>query len=284
MEHPAIIDELVALIRQAGSRLSLPVIERLCIPPPRPEQTKGGEFLAVGLAGGHIGLAYTLLDGALEVLRKDTWTSRTQGCRPDELIATLDLADAAERVLAMGVINAVTRLLFDAAGYRPPPARGSLAGMAIVPGDHFGMVGYFPSLVDEIRARGIRLTVVELDPALVEESRDFRVTLDPAGLAACNKVLCTSTVLLNNSLDEILMHTSRAFVAILGPTAGVLPDPLFQRGIDVVAGVAVEHPAEFWARCAVAEKWGDTARKYRIFRNGYPGFEAILRAAVENTT
>ena len=52
------------------------------------------------------------------------------------------------------------------------------------------------------------------------EGGNAAVSLDPARLRPCNKVLCTSTTILNNSLDEILSYCApQAFVSIIGPTA-----------------------------------------------------------------
>ena len=72
------------------------------------------------------------------------------------------------------------------------------------------MVGFFPPLVKQVTACGARLTVVELRAELAGKRAGFRVTLDPRELRGCDKVLTTSTVLLNDTLDEILSHCVRA--------------------------------------------------------------------------
>ena len=41
---------------------------------------------------------------------------------------------------------------------------------------------------------------------LLEKYPGLPITLDPSELSTCNKVLCTSTTVLNNSLDNILSH------------------------------------------------------------------------------
>jgi len=81
-------------------------------------------------------------------------------------------------------------------------------------------------------------------------------------LSKCNKILCTSTTILNNSLDEILAHCSPdAFISIIGPTAGYFPDPLFARGVDVVGGRVVKNGALFLQLIAEGKRWGDATRK-----------------------
>jgi uncharacterized protein (DUF4213/DUF364 family) len=63
---------------------------------------------------------------------------------------------------------------------------------------------------------------------LIQKYPELPVTLDVTELSTCNKILCTSTTILNNSLEEILNHCAPdALVSIIGPTAGYFPDPLF---------------------------------------------------------
>ena len=59
-------------------------------------------------------------------------------------------------------MNALTRELFDRAGFVPPAATDSIGGLDPRPGEHIGMVGFFPPLVKQVTACGARLTVLEL--------------------------------------------------------------------------------------------------------------------------
>jgi uncharacterized protein (DUF4213/DUF364 family) len=106
----------------------------------------------------------------------------------------------------------------------------------------------------------------------------FRVTLDPAGLGDCNKVVSTASTLLNNSIDEILAAASGAEeLAIIGPTAGFFPDPLFKRGVTAIGGSEVIDAALALQRLKADERVGDAGRKFVIMARDYPGIESILR-------
>jgi uncharacterized protein (DUF4213/DUF364 family) len=97
-------------------------------------------------------------------------------------------------------------------------------------------------------------------------------TTDASRLRTCNKILCTSTTVLNNSLDEILAHCSpEAFVSIIGPTAGYFPDPLFARGVDVVGGRVVRDGALFLRLLADRRPWGDATQKICFQKKTYRG-------------
>jgi uncharacterized protein (DUF4213/DUF364 family) len=65
-------------------------------------------------------------------------------------------------------------------------------------------------------------------------------------------------------------------VAVVGPGAGCLPDPLFERGATVVGGTRIVDPAAFLAALRSGERWGASARKYVLRRSDHPGFEALL--------
>ena len=152
----------------------------------------------------------------------------------------------------------------------------SIAGLDPQPGEHIGMVGFFPPLVKPVTEHGARLTVLELRADLAGSHPGFEVTLDPAALQACDKVLMTSTVLLNDTLDAVLAHCSRAHVfAMIGPGASCLPDALFARGVTLMGGVWIEQPDAFKMALAAGMPWGPHVRKFALERGDYPGVDAL---------
>jgi uncharacterized protein (DUF4213/DUF364 family) len=106
------------------------------------------------------------------------------------------------------------------------------------------------------------VVVIEKNDRLIQEFPDLPITLDPRNLNTCNKILCTSTTILNNTLDEILAYCSPdAFVSIIGPTAGYFPDPLFARGVDVVGGRVVKDGTQFLQLLAQRKRWGEATQR-----------------------
>ena len=72
----------------------------------------------------------------------------------------------------------------------------------------------------------------------------------------------TSTVLLNDSLDAMLAHCRGArAVAMVGPGAGCLPQPLFDRGITALGGTWVEDGQALAAALRSGAPWSGFARK-----------------------
>jgi uncharacterized protein (DUF4213/DUF364 family) len=125
------------------------------------------------------------------------------------------------------------------------------------------MVGLFPPLVRQVTARGARLTVLELRADLAGEHGGFTVTLDPRDLNACDKVLSTSTVLLNHTLDMVLANCRQARrIALIGPGAGCLPDMLFKAGVTTLGGTWISDAPGFKQALTQGQPWSRFARKF----------------------
>jgi len=276
----SIAAELIGLLEGIAASTPLPRVHALHLPRPECLDSRCGEFCALELDDGTLGLAFVLLE--------DTWARFAAGAGLAGLAGAdaLDVArrygaeDVASRTLGMAAINALTRCLFDRAGYVPPPSTDSIGELDPHAGDHVGMVGLFGPLLGRCTTAGTRVTVIELRPELAGEHDGYRVTLDAAELAGCNKVLCTSSVLLNGTADRILAHcTSATHLAMVGPGAGCLPDPLFARGVTLFGGTWVTEAAAVVDALRAGESWSGHARKVAIRRTEFPGAARLLSRA-----
>ncbi|MFM2052899.1 MAG: hypothetical protein RL456_936 [Pseudomonadota bacterium] len=276
-----VAQDLLHQIDRLGAGAALPRVRALHLPPASAaagSRAAGrGEFCAIELDDGTLGLAYVLLDDHHDRLLAGEGCAGLAGASVAEVAAGLRRGYGPGRVLAWAAVQAASRWLHDRAGYRPPDSRDSFGQLRLGPGEALGMIGWFGPLIERVLASGARLTVLELRPELVGERERLRVTLDPAALAGCAQVICTSTVLFNDTLDATLAHcrAARDF-AVIGPGAGCLPDALFARGVTMLGGSAVtDAPACLDAIRAGAPLSGCT-RKTAIVRGEHPGFEALL--------
>jgi uncharacterized protein (DUF4213/DUF364 family) len=268
--------ETLAALAQALAGFAVPQVRALHLPPLPWNGTKDAEFAALELDDGSLGLTYVLLDDTLASLAGGDAARTLAGA--DVLVLAQDWAGAApaRRALGFAAVNALTRHLFDRAGFVPPAAVDSFGGLQPRAGDHVGMVGFFPPLVKTVLAGGARLTVVELRRDLAGEREGFRITLDAAALEDCDDVLMTSTVLLNDTLDAMLAHCSRArAVAMVGPGAACLPDALFARGVTTLGGAWIADAEGFRRALAAGEPWGRHAVKFALTPAGYPGWRTL---------
>lgn len=277
MPDASIAARYVALAERIAARLDSPRVCALHLPPPGDAQAKDAEFCAVELADGAIGFSYVRLDGVEPLLRARTDVGAFAGTDALELARGFAGTDPTAKALGFAAINALSQLLFARANWTPPDSDDSLGALAPARDEHIGMIGLFHPLLSRITEAGARLTVLELEPELAGEHGHYRVTLDPTDLASCDKVASTCTVLLNDTLDRVLAACRNArHFAIIGPTAGCVPDPLFERSVDAIGGRRVVDAAGFRDAFRRGDKWGAFAAKYVIARRRYPGVDWLL--------
>jgi uncharacterized protein (DUF4213/DUF364 family) len=252
-------NEFIKMITQLGARFSVPRIESIFLPPfYRDGQPKDAQFMAVVLQGGATGISYILLPEEKREAYNALQQQDVAGEDPQELALAFGTDDPLKQMISMAAINAICQYVIKETGFPFDTVTDSLGLLSVERGDRIGMVGLFLGLTDTIRKAGAELIILEKKEPLMQRFRDLPITLDLTKLADCNKILCTSTTVLNNSLDEILAHCSPdAFVSVVGPTAGYFPDPLFACGVDVVGGRVVENSREFLQRLAQRKRWGD---------------------------
>jgi uncharacterized protein (DUF4213/DUF364 family) len=282
--------DIFALLERFAAAMPLPRVRALHLPPkPTPGDLRG-EFCALELDDGSLGLSYVLLG--------DTWAGMTRererldpAGRPalevarayegDEAPTRNDTGgNALTRTLGFAAVNALTRCLFERAGFSPDASGDSIGNLDPQPGETIGMIGYFAALAPRITARGAKLVVVELREDLAGLHDGVRLTLDASELQQCDKVLATGTMLLNDTLDQMLGFATRAQrFALIGPSVGCPPDPLFSRGVTLMGGTWITDAHGYVDALVRGEATAPFARKSALAREGYPGWPALLARA-----
>jgi uncharacterized protein (DUF4213/DUF364 family) len=275
-----IASEHRSMIEYIAENLALPVIKSLYIPPPEAAESKNGEFGVLTLEDGTVGLVYLLLSNTLQAIQSKEITARLIGRNPAEVALAFEAGDEIEKALAMGAFNVISQFVFSRSGYALDFTTNALDEIEFSECDQVGMVGFFPPLVQRLRDRAIPLTVLELKEELVTVEENFEVTLNPDRLSECNKIICTATTLINSSIDFLLGKCNPvAQIAVIGPTAGFLPDVLFEHGVDLVGGSQIPDSVAFIENCKKDQKWGLTAQKYCLTKKSYPGYKALVERA-----
>ena len=271
--------DLIDELERATAGCPIPRVRALHLPPPEAAASKNGEFCALELDDGALGLSYVLLGGILPRLAASDDPHTIVGM--DALQLAREFAAPAagaggdaeiRRTLGFAAANALSRTVMERIGFAPPRATDSIGGIDPQAGDHVGMVGLFTPLLKQVTAAGAQLTVIELNPDYAGHYDGYRVTLDAAALEDCNKVLSTSTILLNHTVDDMLAHCRNARrIVLIGPSAGCLPDPLFARGVTVVGGSWITDRAGFIDALRRGESWSGFAYKFALGAADWPG-------------
>lgn len=271
--------EFLKLIHTFAEKFEIPSTERIFIPKQNSLHMdhKKSNFGALQLENGSTGIFFIGLDKTFHKSAKKVDLKAMIKTNPLSLVSKISSQDIFDRTIALGAINAISHFLFNQINFQFTYSENILTVMNIQPDDLIGMVGYFPPLVKRINNIGSQLIVVELKEELIKKTSNWEITLDKEKLRECNKIICTSTTIINNTLEDILEFTRDAdLFALIGPTAGFLPDPVFKRKIDILGGSIVNNSQLFYDRIIQGERWGDSVSKFVIIKEKYPGIKKLI--------
>ncbi len=256
-------DEFNKMVTKLSSNFTFPLISNVFFPPfYKGGQPKDAHFMAISLESGAAGISFILLADEKMEQYNSLKPSDFIGKDPQEFALEFGNEDPIKEMISLAAINAICQHAMRQTRFEVESAVDSLGLLSVSAGDRIGMVGLFSGLVKTIKNAGAELIVIEKNEQLIKKFPDLPITLDAAKLRTCNKILCTSTTILNNSLDEILgFCSSDAFISIIGPTAGYFPDPLFARGVDVVGGRMIKDGAQFLRLLTEGKRWGDATQR-----------------------
>jgi uncharacterized protein (DUF4213/DUF364 family) len=266
-------DDFRKMIEGFTVRFSIPKISKIFFPPfYQGGQPKDAEFMAVRLEDGSAGISYVLLPDAKGEEYSALSPQEFTGKDPADFARAFGNEEPISNMISLAALNAMCQTVMKQADFPVDAATDSLGLLNVSPGDKVGMVGFFFPLIKKIKNVGAELVIIEKNENVIKKYPQLNVTLDPSALKPCNKVLCTSTTVLNDTLDEILSFCSTdTLVSIIGPTAGYFPDPLFARGVDIVGGRVVKDGAVFMQMLEERQRWGEATQKICFQKSTYPG-------------
>ncbi|MHA1688834.1 MAG: Rossmann-like domain-containing protein [Promethearchaeota archaeon] len=111
-------------------------------------------------------------------------------------------------------------------------------------------IGLIKPLIQEITQTTKNITIIENDPLKSDLSSPFTLKRSIHELSlndfVVDALICTGTALLNDTLESILeSFKNRAKnIVVLGPTASMIPDILFDWGVDLVGGISIKNANE----------------------------------------
>jgi uncharacterized protein (DUF4213/DUF364 family) len=256
-------NEFRKMITGLTAKFAIPPIESVFLPP-------FCRVMAISLEGGATGISYVLVpDARMEeytALQREDFSGRD----PQDFALEFGGANPVAQMLGLASINAICQHVMRDTNFTLDSATDSLGLLSISAGDRVGMVGLFSRLIETVMKAGAELVVIERKEQSIRKYPDLPITQDVTELGTCNKVLSTSTTVLNNSLEEILASCSPdAFISIVGPTAGYFPDPLFALGVDVVGGRVVDNGEVLLQLLEERRRWGDATHRICFQRETY---------------
>ena len=148
--------------------------------------------------------------------------------------------------LKTAVINAVSSGLIPTGKYRIIDNCDPIDLIDLSSGKTISVVGAFQSYIQKIASTANRLFILELnEKALSDEQRKYFIQADkyPEAFSVSDIVIITGQTLVNHTIDDLLSATSpRTLVIVTGPSAGILPEIMFENGVDIIGSTRITKP------------------------------------------
>lgn len=184
--------------------------------------------------------------------------------------------DLLERPVGLSVLNALPQHFINnhSQHYRIDATNDLFGLMELNTSSRVGLVGYFRPLLARLQEKAGEVIVLEKSRDLLQGSYPFTMTDAPTALRQCDKVLITATRVTNDTLPGLMPYCANGrFVGIMGPTAGFLPDALFELGVHAVGYSRIEDSEQYLQRFSNGIKWGNATRKAWVLGRPSSGLE-----------
>lgn len=229
----AIIDDLLKLLKQRD--LADIKVEEFVL---------GLGYSGVRLSTGNVGVCYTpkeIVTGCCNISDRAGSIAGSSALQILELSKSLDLSEA---VLGVATINALSHYLIERkrVSYEIWEDSNVLEAVKLQKKDVAVMVGFIKPLMKDIEKKVSKLFILDRDSSrwgpncLPDSAADVL-------LPKANVVIITGSAIINHTIDHLLNLSRKARqIAIAGPTASMLPDPFFKRGVTAMGGIKIVNP------------------------------------------
>ena len=212
-------------------------------------------FTGVKLSNGTGGLCYTPVKDIPQAVCCPSSAGRIFnpekiiGLPAKEILTGLTSSEPIKTAIAIATLNALSETCRQeglGGNYTITPNMDAQDAVRMPLDASVAVVGAFIPTLQALKARGGNWWVIEQEPKTLKEDEmpHFIPAEQSAGIIEKADVLIvTGVTLINHTLEGILAAAKPgAEIAVMGPTASALPEPLFNRGVRVVGGVRVTHP------------------------------------------
>jgi uncharacterized protein (DUF4213/DUF364 family) len=245
----AILEETTQLVRQKlGNDFEKLTVERVAV---------GLFFTGAKLSNGAGGVSYTPVKDIPQAVCCPSSAGKIfdpvkiKGMKAADVLAALSSDEPIKAAIAIATLNALSAICWERGlndNYRIQMNTDAVDVVRMPAQSSVAVIGAFVPVLRKLKARGGRWWVIEQDPQTLKgDEMDHFI---PAGqsketISAADVLIITGVTLVNHTLGPILKAArTDAEIAVVGPTASMLPEALFARGARVVGGVWVKKPDE----------------------------------------
>ncbi len=243
----SLLEETIDLLqKQLGESLSQIRVEELVV---------GVFFTGVKLTGRFVGMARTPIEELPEAVCCPGSAGRMPhaGMLKQEKVSDLIQwaldSNVLKATVGVAILNALSRCLWEKKGF---PGCEVIQGqdafdlLDFTKAKRVVLVGAFAPYIRRLARMGLDLTVVEKNPqTLRDEAAKYFCPAEeaPKVLPHTDVLILTGSTIVNHTIDSLLSFIRRSCqVAVVGPTASMVPYPFFVRGVNLVGGMRITDP------------------------------------------
>ncbi len=248
MENPILTESIEHVRKILGEDMKNLTIERAVF---------GLFFSGVKLSDGNGGLCFTPIKEIPEAVccpssaKAMPLSGRLSGRSAEYYLDGIFGSNVLKKALGIATLNALTSSCWKKEkpqAYTVETGRDAFDDIVIRPGIKAVVVGALVPVINKLMDASINFRILEMDPAtLKEREKPYFAEASRAGefVPDADLLVITGTTVINNTLAGLLeMAKPGAQIIVTGPTASMLPDAFFSRGVTTLGGIIVTKPDE----------------------------------------
>lgn len=214
-------------------------------------------FTGVKLSSGHGGICFTPIKEIPEAVCCPSSASvmpssgKFQGQNVSTVLMDMWHGNPLNKSIGIAIMNALSSFYWDLKlpqNYVIEKCVNAFNDIQIPDSSYVVIIGALVPILRILKQQKRPFSIVELDPrTLKEDELKFYVPVHeaPAAIRKADIAVITGTTLINDTLENILSHAKPgANIMLVGPTASMLPEAFFDRGVKTIGGIIVTKPDE----------------------------------------
>jgi len=209
-------------------------------------------FTGIKLNSGEGGLCFTPIKSIPEAVccpssaRVMPASGRLEGRKATRFLDEMFSGNPLKRTMGIALLNALSAECWKR---KPPETYRISAGVdaledMMLPEEGFVVVvGALAPAIKALKQRGKPFGILELDPSTLRaDELEFLVPPEkaPGAVSRADLLVITGTTLINDTLEGLLeWRKPGAEIIVVGPTASMIPDAFFRRGVSILGGIRV---------------------------------------------
>lgn len=168
-----------------------------------------------------------------------------------QYLADLNSPNVLKKTLALSVLNALSATCWQAEtapGYEIITGKDAFDEANIQDSGLTVVIGALVPMLKRLIKKGADFRVLEQDPSTLkpaEMPHFLPADQAPDIVPQADLLVITGVTILNDTLPKLLsLAKPEAEIIVTGPTASMLPDAFFKRGVNILGGILVTKPDE----------------------------------------